>query len=145
MALDKADWHYGGDFPEELPDENGATHIGMFIAWIIQQELEGEVHHEDEDGKQALEAVRQRTMTGRDFLQTQCDEKFWAEDLNDEGLAFAHYYYSDEEGGLGSYYEDYEQTLAADLPTIYHVEDTWNNYDRLKPVIDQRFAEWKSV
>ena len=26
---DDASWHYGGDFPDDLPEENGATHIGM--------------------------------------------------------------------------------------------------------------------
>ncbi|WP_262497415.1 DUF7832 domain-containing protein [Pedobacter caeni] len=26
---DDASWHYGGDFPKDLPQINGATHIGM--------------------------------------------------------------------------------------------------------------------
>jgi hypothetical protein len=35
MAYDRADWHYGSDFPNDVPDENGGTHIGMFLAWAI--------------------------------------------------------------------------------------------------------------
>lgn len=41
MSYDRADWHYGGDFPSDLPDEAGSTHIGMFIAWAIMQDLAG--------------------------------------------------------------------------------------------------------
>jgi hypothetical protein len=58
MAIDRADWHYGGDFPAELPDENGGTHIGMYLAWIINNHLEGELHHEDTDSEQELGTER---------------------------------------------------------------------------------------
>jgi len=34
-------------YPKGLPPENGATHIGMFLAWAIQRELAGELHCED--------------------------------------------------------------------------------------------------
>ncbi len=44
MAYDRADWHYGGDFPEGLAPECSGTHIGMFLAWAIQRGLEGELH-----------------------------------------------------------------------------------------------------
>jgi hypothetical protein len=39
--IDRADWHYGGGdlYPKELPPENGGTHIGMYLAWIIQRGL----------------------------------------------------------------------------------------------------------
>ena len=38
-SIDQADWHYAGDFPRELPPEAGGTHIGMYLAWIIQRDL----------------------------------------------------------------------------------------------------------
>ena len=44
MTYDKADWHYGGDFPSDLKPEDGATHIGMFLAWIIENDLISEFH-----------------------------------------------------------------------------------------------------
>jgi len=138
MAIDRADWHYGGDYPEGLPDENGGTHIGMYLAWIILNKLEGEQHRED--SVEALAAVRARTMTGRDFLISQCDEKFWKDDLNEEGLAFTLSYYS---GSEGQYYIDYEKVLAAELPSIYHVENSWANFDKLEPVITKAYSNWK--
>ena len=79
------------------------------------------------------------------FLFRSCDGKFWEEDLSDAGNAFAAWYYSGEGGrGYGKFIDDYESALASDLPTVYDVSDTWANYDALAPIINQRFAEWKS-
>jgi hypothetical protein len=33
--------------------------------------------------------------------------------------------------------------LGEALPSLYHVPDTWASYDRLAPVIAQRYDEWK--
>jgi hypothetical protein len=63
--------------------------------------------------------------------------------LSEEGNAFARWYYSPEEGGYGPYIEDYEDTLARGLPSVYHVEDTWDNYEAIARIINQRFGEWK--
>jgi hypothetical protein len=136
MAYDRADWHSGGDFPEGLPDDNGGTHIGFFLAWAIHRGLEGEMHREDSADE--LRAVRERKMTGREFLFRSCDGKFWDDDLSDEGNAFASDYYEER------YVADYEETLGDDLESIYEVEESWANFDRLAPVLDRRFAEWKS-
>jgi len=136
MAYDRADWHYGGDYPKDLPPENGGTHIGVFLAWAINHGLEGELHQTNSQA--SLAAVRQRRMTGREFLEKECDEKFWETDLNEEGNAFATFYYQSD-----AYFYDYEMTLAKGLPTLYHVADSWQNYDRMAAVIDRRFAAWK--
>ncbi|MBO2009447.1 hypothetical protein [Hymenobacter negativus] len=143
MAIDRADWHHGGDFPNDLPDENGGTHIGMYLAWIINNYLEGEIHHEDEASEQLLTQVRNREITGRDFLSQACDEKFWESDLNAEGLAFTQQYYVTQGSGP-TYFEDYIAALAEELPSIYHVKDTWENYDILSKRLDRRFREWKA-
>jgi hypothetical protein len=139
MAYDRADWHYGGNYPPDLPPENGGTHIGMFLAWAITRGLEGDIHHEDAVSQAALAAVRERRMTGREFLFKQCDEKFCDVDLSEEGNAFARSYYATDR-----YLEDYAATLGRDVPTLYHVEDAWKNFDKLSRVLDQRYREWKA-
>src|SRR5687768_958748 len=116
MAYDRADWHYGGNFRDDLPDEAGGTHIGMFLAWAILRGLEGKNLHEFPD---ELLAVRGRQMTGRDFLMRVCDGKFWQDDLDREGQAFAQTYYQNEK--KPNYYQDYEAVLGGDLPSLYHV------------------------
>ena len=84
MAYDRADWHYGGEYPEDLPEENGGTHIGMFLAWAFMTDLEGELHRGD--AKASIAEVRARRVTGREFLFEECDGKFWDVDLNEEAM-----------------------------------------------------------
>jgi len=139
MAIDRMDWHADGEYPEDLPEENAGTHIGMYLAWIINNNLVGELHLEEDANE--LQAVQERRMTGREFLIRLCDSKFWNEDLSEEGLAFTEQYYGAESDG---YFADYEQALAQHLPSIYHVEDNWHNYDLIAPLITNAYEYWKT-
>ena len=38
-VYDKAKWHFGGDFPQELDDFQGYVHTGMFLGWLIDKDL----------------------------------------------------------------------------------------------------------
>ncbi len=138
MKYDDASWHYGGNFPRDLPQSAGATHSGMFLAWALLSGLGGAIH--TEEFPEELERLRTRTITPGQFLIDACDEKFTDEDLNDEGNAFAAAYFDFERG---SYIADYERVLVQDLPSQYHVADTWENFEKLKPILDQRFQEWR--
>ena len=83
MKYDDASWHYGGDFPDDLPNEAGATHIGMYVAWCLLNQLGCELQFKEwpEEFKKLLS----RTVTpGAWFLHT-CDEKFTDEELSEEG------------------------------------------------------------
>jgi hypothetical protein len=139
LKYDDASWHYGGNFPPELPPQAGATHTGMFIAWAVLSGLVGGLHKQH--SKDLLMRLEQRTISPGQFFIKACDEKFTDEDLNDEGNAFTQEYFKFK---TGDYLTDYERVLGPDVPTLYHVPDTWENYDRLKPVLDGRFSEWKS-
>lgn len=142
MAYDKYDWHSGGDFPEELTDLCGGTHAGMFIAWAIHRDLIGDCHQKR--SVEWLQKVKNREATGRDFFFAVCDGRFWEDDLSEEGNAFAQFYYTGNEG-CGEYMNDYEEVLCENLETMYHVEDSWGNFDKLVPQIDRRYQEWKSA
>ena len=135
MSLDRVEWHSDGDFPAELPPESGGTHIGMFLAWALLNGRAGELHREE--AAEALSSLRCRQITGREFLVAHCDERLTDEDLDEEGNAFADAYYH------APYLQDYADALARDLPSLYHVGDTWENYDRLAPVITQAFETWR--
>jgi hypothetical protein len=141
MAYDKAEWHSGGEYPEDLPPENGGTHMGMFLAWAIHRGLEGELHRED--APDAIEAVRQRRMTGREFLFQQCDGRLTDDDFSDDGNAFARAYYDSEDEEWG-YMPDYATLFDGQGATLYHVADSWENFDRLAPIIDRRLAEYRA-
>ncbi len=148
---DDASWHYEGDFPEGLPEENGATHIGMFLTWCIDNNLISDF--QQEESRSDIEKVKRREMTGAAFLIDNCDEKFTDEDLNDLGNGFAEDYYNDDSNFgkvYGSYTSDYSAMFdrraekgAGDAVSIYHVDNTFDNYNLLRPVLDKRFEEWR--
>lgn len=138
MKYDDASWHYGGDFPKDLPPKAGATHIGMFVCWCVLNGIGGEIHFEEP--APLLPKLRERSITPGDYFVKTCDEKFTDEDLTAEGNAFASAYYSFD---AGEYLADYERTLGLRTPSLYHVEDTWENFDRLAPVIHQKYVAWK--
>lgn len=145
-SIDRADWHYGGDYPKELPIENGGTHIGMFINWIIDNDLIGALHLED--SKQGIQDVKARKVTGREFLFEYCDEKFWEDDLNEEGLAFTKYYYQNPDNpddAYGKYIEDYERILGTEFESLYEIPDTWDSYEKIEKQINTVYDNWKNT
>src|SRR3954464_6387236 len=100
--IDRPGWHYGGNYPPELPPENGGTHIGMYLAWIILRGL---------GSKELIQLasdtynwVRNREVTGRDLIFTKLDEKFFDHLLSDEGKAFTRSYYE-----TNGYANDYDR------------------------------------
>ena len=141
MSYDRADFYYSTD-AEPLPKGHAATHIGMFLAWAVQNGLEGDYHREH--SADLLAKLRRREITGRQFFEAASAERFAERDLNEEGNAFTLSYYVDEAGRRGTYFTDYKRALAARLPSFWHVADTWANYEKIAPVITRRFDEWKN-
>ncbi|OBW42755.1 hypothetical protein AB670_00839 [Chryseobacterium sp. MOF25P] len=148
---DDASWHYGNEFPENLPTKNGATHIGMFLNWCINNDLHSE--EVKEDLNEQIESLKRREITGAEILIDAFDEKFSDYMLNDLGNAFAKDYYEDETdftNKFSSFATDYVNLFDSiaeesdfEYETFYHIEDTYENYDLMKQIIDYRFQEWK--
>ena len=148
---DDASWHYGGDFPDDLPEENGATHIGMFLTWCIDNDLLSE--EQIEDSEDEIESVKNRKMTGAEFLIDICDEKFTDYDLNDIGNEFATDYYEDgtkfskkHKNYFGDYAEIFDIKVIdnnLDQHSLYRIDNSWTNHALIKSRIDKRFSEWK--
>ena len=136
--IDRADWHYGGNYPSDLPPENGGTHIGMYLAWVMLRGLASDELRQH--AGDTWQWVMNREVTGRDLLITKLDEKFFDDLLTPEGLAFTKSYYE-----TYGYANDYDRVLGGDLPTLYHVANTWENFDKLVPVIDERLAAWRAL
>jgi hypothetical protein len=137
MNYDNASWHYGGDFPEELPDEAGATHMGMYLAWAWSVGLVSAEFSEE------MKALAERTRTPGEFLFSEFDEKLAAELFNDEGNDFTSSYYS-ADGSQVCYNGDYESVLGAGVESLYSVDDSWDNFEKLKPILDARLEAWRN-
>ncbi len=132
---DDVSWHTGAaEYPKELPHDAAATHSGMYMAWALLSGLGGEL------ATDGLPKLRARSVTpGRFFLEV-CDGKFIEEDLSAEGNAFTQAYFDLDRG---RYLHDYDAVLCRGMSTAYHVADTWENFDKLKPRLDRRLAEWR--
>lgn len=136
VVFDKAKWHYEGEFPEDLDEKQAFVHTGLFLGWIIDNELYSEEFADDFDKE--IRKFISRKLTGPDVYRA-VDGVFMDEMLNEVGLAFTIAYFDFEKG---KYLRDYEKAFPG-LPSMYHVVDTWDNYNTLKPLIDKRFAAWK--
>ena len=137
VVYDKAKWHYGGDYPADFPISQAFVHTGMFLAWIVDHDLYSPEFAEE--FAQEIAAVKTRTMSGAQLLEA-ADGVFADDMLSEEGNAFTRDYFDFEHG---AYLSDYQETLGANLPSLYHVQDTWENYDKLRAVIDRRYADWR--
>jgi hypothetical protein len=138
-VFDKAKWHYGGDFPEDLEEFQGFVHTGMFLGWLIEHGLVSSEFSEDHADE--IQKFIKKEMTGAEIFQSNCDGVLAVEDLSDTGNRFALPYFDFEKG---QYLTDYENVLGQGLPSLYYVKDTWDNYEKLKAVIDQRFYAWQN-
>jgi hypothetical protein len=137
ITYDRAKNHFMGNFPEALPIEQAYVHIGFFLGWIIDHNLYSE-YFEDESETQIIRfRMRQMSCT---ILSEVWDGYLGHELFSYEGNMFTYYYY-----GGGIYKKDYETTLAKGLPSIYHVQDTWENFAVMTKKIGERFEEWKKI
>ncbi len=148
MTIDRMDWHIETVLDHGFPEENAATHIGMYLTWIIDNDMLGGIHTENEDSIEYIKKVKNREITGRDFLIDMCDTKFWDDDLTNDALDFTKDYYADSESEFskkyGYYFTDYVLNFDDNgKNSIYDVDNTWENYNQIKEIIDMRYDEWK--
>ncbi len=140
MKYDDAEIYFLNFETDTLDNEAGATHIGMFMAWIILHELVADWHRHD--SAEQLHAVKTRQITGAQFVIDQLDCKLMEEDLSELGNEFAAAYYAT------TYMRDYAATMAVKDDTtddFCRVDDTWDNYAKIARVIDRRFDAFKKA
>jgi hypothetical protein len=112
----------------------------MFVAWAHLAGLVGELHRYDFPDD--LAALRRRALTPGAYFIRGCEETFTEQDLDEEGNAFTAAYYAGDES---VYMADYTSTVAKGLPSRYHVPDTWETFERLRPILDARLRQWRSA
>lgn len=134
---DNAKEHFLGNFPESLPIEQAYVHIGMYLGWMIDSELYSD-YFEDEASAQIFRFKRREISCTilSEVWEGYLDRQFF----NKPGNMFTYYYYA---GGL--YHADYKELLVQNLPSLYHVSDSWENYDRLKHRMDVRYQDWRNL
>ena len=127
------DWHWGGDYPADLPPGAAATHIGMFFAWAAHTAL---LETSSTADTRTLQA---RENTPGAFLIEHCDGALTVEMFTAGAYDFVVAYY---DADTESFLDDYIDEFADEVESIYHIPDSWETYSRIAPHIDQRFTQW---
>jgi hypothetical protein len=137
VTYDDAVYHQGAPafLTKRLNPHHGGTHIGMYVAWIIQKRLES--FQLRQTAAAPVEEVRGKQMTGRDFLFACCDGRFTSDALNQEAQGFTDFYYVEH------YLHDYHEILVSKATGTYTVADSWANFERLSAVMDQRLNAYR--
>ena len=139
LVYDDAAYHQGAPVfsPQTLNPNNSATHIGMYLAWIILSRFESFALRQLAPTE--VEQVRNKEMTGREFLLAHCAGRLTSDALNKEAQIFTEHYYEDQ------FLHDYDEVLVVHAGGTYAVLDSWANYDRLAAVIDKRLREYRGA
>jgi hypothetical protein len=134
---DNAKTHFLGNFPASLPIEQAYVHIGMYLGWIIENDLYSE-YFEEEASNQIFRFKRREISCT--ILSEIWDGYLGYQLFSKHGNMFTYYYYA---GGL--YHNDYQELLVKGLPSIYHVDDSWDNYEKIKQRMSMRLQDWKNI
>ena len=137
VVYDKAKYHFEGEYPANLSRQQAFVHTGFFVGWLADHNLLSSdiITNFSEE----LRQFKERRITGPrlyEILGGVLDEGM----LNQEGNRFAQFYFDFDKGRFVS---DYLDLLASELPTFYHVSDTWSNYEQLAEKINERFHDWQ--
>jgi hypothetical protein len=137
ISYDKAEWHYEGEFPEDLDFFQAHDHTGMFLGWLIDSDMISESFHQELADQ--ITAFRARKMTGPQVFEQACG-CLDSEMLSDLGNAFTSDFYL-RRGA--NYVGDFNLILGTKYDSSYHVEDSWENYQVITAKITERFERWQ--
>lgn len=139
VIYDDAVYHQGAPVfvTRKLDPRNAGTHIGMYVAWIIQQRLES--FQLRQNAAEPVEAVRSKQMPGRDFLFAHLGGRLTSDALNNEAREFTAQYYEAE------YLSDYDEVLVDGRSGSYAVVDSWANFERLCVVMNRRLSDFRGL
>jgi len=139
IVYDKAKFHFETIEKHGLPAIQSYVHTAFFLGWLIDKKLLDDEFEEDSDSD--IEAFRERQISAPRLFQ-RFDGCLDEEMLSPEGVAFANAYFDFERG---EYLSDYRKHLTKDLPSEFHVSDTWENYEVASAFISERYSAWKST
>jgi hypothetical protein len=136
-VYDKAKWHDESVQQFGLPDEHAENHTAVFLRWLIEHNLMSEEF--ETDNADILRQFRAGKVGVHKVYESE-DRCLIDDMLSDEGNAFAMHYFDFEKG---RYLNDYVDTLQSGLRSELHIIYNEANYQKMRKVIDQRYADWK--
>jgi hypothetical protein len=136
-VYDKAKYHYESVEQAGLPQEHASNHTVPILRWLIEHNLMSDFFVNE--GAEPLANYRNGELSIHELYQW-WDTCLISDMLSEEGNAFAIQYFDFTHG---KYISDYKATLQGKLPTEFHIVYSEAGYEKLRAVIDRRFAEWR--
>jgi hypothetical protein len=143
-VYDKAKYHTDRNWPTGLPDGQALVHTGFFCGWLVER---GQVVAAWLEAEPDL-ATRfaEHGVTGPQIYDG-WDGVLLSEMLTEEGNAFGMAYFDFENG---VFITDYERLINSGHlqlhphrpATVFHVLDTWANYEVVRAIFDERYDQW---
>ena len=120
----------------ELAQEAGGTYGGMYVVWALFADLVSQEFRHNHI--RSIEHLSDRSLLPGAFYFSQMDGIFMSDDLSEEGTLFTASYFEER------YPDDYAGLFCTGMMTVYHVPDSWETFDKLRPVLDRRLAQWRA-
>jgi hypothetical protein len=138
QTYDKAKWHFNhSTFPQDVGKNKGHLYGGFFLIWAINNGL---VEWEDfDDLEEEIELLTIKKITPGQFYAA-IGGVLASDMFNEVGNAFSWFCFESEEF---DYYALFEELLAKNVPSPYHVLDSWDNFKILNKALDTVFNNWK--
>ena len=150
FVVDKAEFYYEDVYsryaaqknPQDFTPEDesiiweyASNHIAMFLTWVIDNGFYGEIHNEVADD---IQLVKERKMTGAEFLAKHCDYRLSDEDFSPEILPFVECYY------FQKYIRQYNKLFSRKAMTPLHSSPfSWEDYRLIAKRITRNYKIWK--
>jgi hypothetical protein len=125
---------------DSIDNDAAATHIGMYLAWLVLHEMVAAWHLEQHGD--ALRALKARATTPGNFALDLLDGQLHDGDMSPLGDSFSAWYFPE------TYHIEYADLFGVSLDVnvdFCSVPDTWENFERLAPLIDARFEQWQAL
>jgi len=135
-VFDKAKFHDNSVEQLGLDEEQSFVHTGLFFAWLVNNGLMSDFFIK-ETGRE-IENLKSRTISPSTIYMN-WDGVLLGEMLSDKGFNFAMSYFDFDKG---VYIKDYEKIFKLTGDQFFTVKDTWDNYEKIRPTIDEAYRKW---
>jgi hypothetical protein len=137
-VFDKAKFHDNSIRQLGLDEVQAYVHTGLFFAWLVDNGLMSDFFIKETGSE--VEKLKARKISPATIYRN-WDGVLLGEMLSEKGFNFALSYFDFDKG---TYMVDYEKVFNVTGDKVFTVKDTWDNYEKIKPVIDVVYKKWSS-
>ncbi len=137
FLYDKAKYHLESIEKLGLPEIHAYIHTGLFVGWLVKNSMLSDWFAEECSDE--INDFLSKQITAPELFRL-WDGALVDDMLSDDGNKFAQSYFEFE---TGRYLKDYSRHVSSGLQSEFHVEDSWDNFEKASKMIDRRYGEWK--